>query len=225
MVTRTIMPSTTRNNISNEPSPRSSQYPNIFRKSPRLRSKKGARSGLGGAYGPKVSSRRSVGWACLPSLNTPCRFLMLGPWGNHLPAHRRRLDYCKALPTARHHSAAPSPPCLCLPRADDPTIFRTLQFNFGRCSLSGHGGHSRNGRQCPLYVDVWDGFVDEAGKYSNYGPDYEGQMRRLRSSDSPLRMQRSSIAKDLWSSTRCNVHSLLPRCYGGCRNQNLKLPL
>jgi hypothetical protein len=25
--------------------------------------------------------------------------------------------------------------------------------------------------------------VDEAGKYSNFGPDYEGQMRRLRSSD------------------------------------------
>ena len=33
------------------------------------------------------------------------------------------------------------------------------------------------------YVDVWDGFVDEAGKYSNYGPDYEGQVRRLRLSD------------------------------------------
>jgi uncharacterized protein len=33
------------------------------------------------------------------------------------------------------------------------------------------------------YIDVWDGFVDEAGKYSNYGPDYEGQMRRLRLSD------------------------------------------
>jgi hypothetical protein len=30
---------------------------------------------------------------------------------------------------------------------------------------------------------VWDGFVDEAGKYSNYGPDYEGQVRRLRLSD------------------------------------------
>jgi hypothetical protein len=30
---------------------------------------------------------------------------------------------------------------------------------------------------------LWDGFVDEAGKYSNYGPDYEGQTRRLRSSD------------------------------------------
>jgi hypothetical protein len=33
------------------------------------------------------------------------------------------------------------------------------------------------------YIDVWDGFVDEGGKYSNYGPDYEGQVRRLRSSD------------------------------------------
>ncbi len=33
------------------------------------------------------------------------------------------------------------------------------------------------------YIDVWDGFVDDAGKFSSYGPDYEGQMRRLRSSD------------------------------------------
>jgi uncharacterized protein len=33
------------------------------------------------------------------------------------------------------------------------------------------------------YIDVWDGFVDEAGKYSNYGPDYEGQVRRLRLGD------------------------------------------
>ena len=34
-----------------------------------------------------------------------------------------------------------------------------------------------------IYIDVWDGFVDEAGKYSNFGPDFEGQMRRLRSGD------------------------------------------
>jgi uncharacterized protein len=34
-----------------------------------------------------------------------------------------------------------------------------------------------------IYIDVWDGFVDETGKFSNFGPDYEGQMRRLRSSD------------------------------------------
>ena len=34
-----------------------------------------------------------------------------------------------------------------------------------------------------VYVDVWDGFVDESGRYSNFGPDLEGQTRRLRSSD------------------------------------------
>ncbi len=33
------------------------------------------------------------------------------------------------------------------------------------------------------YVDVWDGFVDEAGRFSQQGPDFEGQIRRLRSSD------------------------------------------
>jgi hypothetical protein len=33
------------------------------------------------------------------------------------------------------------------------------------------------------YVDVWDGFVDEGGNYNNYGPDFEGQTRRLRSGD------------------------------------------
>lgn len=34
-----------------------------------------------------------------------------------------------------------------------------------------------------IYIDVWDGFVDEAGKYTTTGPDYEGQVRRLRSGD------------------------------------------
>jgi uncharacterized protein len=34
-----------------------------------------------------------------------------------------------------------------------------------------------------VYVDVWDGFVDEAGRYSPQGPDYEGQIRRLRTGD------------------------------------------
>jgi uncharacterized protein len=33
------------------------------------------------------------------------------------------------------------------------------------------------------YIDVWDGFVDDGGKFSTFGPDYEGQMRRLRSGD------------------------------------------
>ncbi|MDO9294956.1 DUF459 domain-containing protein [Bradyrhizobium sp.] len=33
------------------------------------------------------------------------------------------------------------------------------------------------------YVDVWDGFVDEAGRFLLQGPDFEGQIRRLRSHD------------------------------------------
>lgn len=34
-----------------------------------------------------------------------------------------------------------------------------------------------------VYVDVWDGFVDDSGNYSNYGADFEGQTRRLRHGD------------------------------------------
>jgi len=33
------------------------------------------------------------------------------------------------------------------------------------------------------YVDIWDGFVDDQGQYTVQGPDFEGQIRRLRSSD------------------------------------------
>jgi hypothetical protein len=33
------------------------------------------------------------------------------------------------------------------------------------------------------YVDVWDGFVDQAGRFLQQGPDFEGQIRRLRSYD------------------------------------------
>jgi hypothetical protein len=34
-----------------------------------------------------------------------------------------------------------------------------------------------------VFIDVWDGFVDEGGRYTSFGPDYEGQQRRLRSGD------------------------------------------
>lgn len=33
------------------------------------------------------------------------------------------------------------------------------------------------------YVDVWDGFVDEAGRFVKRGPDFEGQPRQLRAND------------------------------------------
>jgi len=34
-----------------------------------------------------------------------------------------------------------------------------------------------------IYVDIWDGFVDESGRYVIQGPDFEGQIRRLRTGD------------------------------------------
>jgi hypothetical protein len=42
---------------------------------------------------------------------------------------------------------------------------------------------ARAERAGAIYIDVWDGFVDEGGKFTTYGPDYEGQNRRLRSGD------------------------------------------
>ena len=34
-----------------------------------------------------------------------------------------------------------------------------------------------------VFIDVWDGFVDEGGRFALQGPDFEGQIRRLRTSD------------------------------------------
>jgi hypothetical protein len=34
-----------------------------------------------------------------------------------------------------------------------------------------------------IYIDIWDGFVDDDGRYAVQGPDFEGQVRRLRTSD------------------------------------------
>jgi hypothetical protein len=39
------------------------------------------------------------------------------------------------------------------------------------------------GRTGITYVDTWDGFVDEAGRFLQKGPDFEGQIRQLRTDD------------------------------------------
>jgi len=39
------------------------------------------------------------------------------------------------------------------------------------------------GRAGITYVDIWDGFVDEAGRFLQKGPDVEGQIRQLRTAD------------------------------------------
>jgi uncharacterized protein len=42
---------------------------------------------------------------------------------------------------------------------------------------------SRADKAGVIYVDVWDGFVDEDGRFAQSGPDFEGQTRRLRAGD------------------------------------------
>jgi hypothetical protein len=45
------------------------------------------------------------------------------------------------------------------------------------------------------YVDIWDGFVDEGGRFLQKGPDFEGQIRQLRrttASSSPRPARASS---------------------------------
>ena len=39
------------------------------------------------------------------------------------------------------------------------------------------------GKASITYVDVWDGFVDDEGRFIQQGPDFEGQTRRLRAYD------------------------------------------
>jgi hypothetical protein len=34
-----------------------------------------------------------------------------------------------------------------------------------------------------VYIDIWDGFVDDGGNFNQFGPDFEGQTRRLRTFD------------------------------------------
>jgi uncharacterized protein len=34
-----------------------------------------------------------------------------------------------------------------------------------------------------VYVDIWNGFIDDAGRFTMQGPDFEGQIRKLRSGD------------------------------------------
>lgn len=41
----------------------------------------------------------------------------------------------------------------------------------------------RAARNGVTFVDVWNGFVDEQGQYSQFGPDFAGQIRRLRTAD------------------------------------------
>jgi uncharacterized protein len=43
------------------------------------------------------------------------------------------------------------------------------------------------------YIDVWNGFMDEGGRFSAYGPDMTGQAKRLRSDDGVLFTMRGNV--------------------------------
>jgi uncharacterized protein len=43
------------------------------------------------------------------------------------------------------------------------------------------------------FIDTWSGFVDESGRYSAYGPDMSGQVKRLRSDDGVHFTMRGSL--------------------------------
>jgi hypothetical protein len=43
------------------------------------------------------------------------------------------------------------------------------------------------------FIETWSGFVDESGRYSAYGPDMQGQVKRLRSEDGVHFTMRGSL--------------------------------
>ncbi|HZP10244.1 MAG TPA: GDSL-type esterase/lipase family protein [Methyloceanibacter sp.] len=43
------------------------------------------------------------------------------------------------------------------------------------------------------YIDIWNGFMDEGGRFSAYGPDMTGQAKRLRADDGVLFTMRGNV--------------------------------
>ena len=52
------------------------------------------------------------------------------------------------------------------------------------------------------YVDVWDGFVDEGGRFMQRGPDFEGQPRKLRADDGVFFTKAGVASSRIMSSAR-----------------------
>ena len=81
----------------------------------------------------------------------------------------------------RHHCRAPQRQCagvLGRPAAAAQSARRARTRSISTsCSAAAPSAPASS------YVDIWDGFVDEAGRYVLQGPDVDGQIRRLRSGD------------------------------------------
>ena len=119
---------------------------------------------------PRPSSHRALRPTAarppgLPHLRIPHR----GLGGALCQAHRRH---------DRRAQAAPA--CRCSGSACRRSAGRNRR---ARCSISTICIRSRAEKAGAIYIDVWDGFVDESGRFVVQGPDFEGQIRRLRVSD------------------------------------------
>ncbi len=125
--------------------------------------------------------------------------------GSRPPAGCGRCGRCSRLPK-RRHPAAPRPTnSVPMPGARPISAGSTTPSPPSRrpgCRSSGWacrrcaGGRagadipflndlyrSRADKAGIVYIDVWDGFVDEDGRFAQSGPDFEGQTRRLRAGD------------------------------------------
>src|SRR4030088_1239077 len=99
-----------------------------------------------------------------------------GPWEFH--SEKWELAYIKRIDAT----------IAALKSAGVPVIWGTMPSQRGTQASRGlsHLNRShphRDENAGIIYVDIWDGFVDESGRFSPQGPDYEGQIRRLRTGD------------------------------------------
>jgi len=61
--------------------------------------------------------------------------------------------------------------------------------------IAGNSFSQRAERAGIIYVDIWDGLVDQDGDYAVRGRDFEGQTRQLRTADGV----HSDIGTALWN--------------------------
>ena len=76
---------------------------------------------------------------------------------------RSKRGACRSSGSGCRRCAAPSPPAIW------PISTRLYRERADKAGIA--------------YVDIWDGFVDDQGRYTVQGPDFEGQTRKLRTPD------------------------------------------
>ena len=63
-----------------------------------------------------------------------------------------------------------------------------------------------------VYIDIWDGFVDDQGRYVQDGPDFEGQTRRLRTYDGVYLTK--AVRGEAWALYRTTIYAAMLSSHG-----------